>query len=314
MLLHVVVLALWDLGVGTLPVSVRLLGNGRLMVESDKSHRHQQQGSWQQKRGWTNASVGGFASVEQRAPTIKENGRAGLSIPSAEVPATSGGGHRWPILQSVIVDNESMVSAADGSVGWVQLKSATPEASGHPAAASSSESSALSGPRGRAIHHAALGDDQDWAELHEVQMALLESHAAILAKSAGLDVRAPDDDEEDPNMPEQNVKEKPEHWSEKAWKTYQTVYKTLAPLRGGVGNVAATFAAMGLGPENCVLKLAYILYSEDDEDDYPYLPRGCGDGFQFLMNTAGPHNWLGFAGTLLLVLLLEAGLPAPMHS
>lgn len=268
MLLHVVAITLWDLGVGTSPVSVRLLGNGHLLVENDRSHR-------QRRKGWTNASV---LSV----------GNGGKQW--HRVPATSGG-HSWPSIQSAMIDNESMVSS-------------------HPAVVSS-ESLAPSGPRGRAIHHASLGDESEWAELHEVQMALLEDHANILENNAGSDVRAP---EEDPNLPEQNVKEQPEHWSEKAWKTYQTVYKTLAPLRGGVGNVAATFAAMGLGPENCVLKLAYILYSEDDEDDYPYLPRGCGDGFNFLLGAAGPHNYLGIVGTLLLVFLLESGLPAPMHS
>lgn len=281
MLLHVVAFTLWDLGVGTSPVSVRLLGNGRLLVENDFSHR-------QRRKGWTNASVGSAGNGGKQWH---------------RVPATS--------IQSAVVDNESMVSAADGSVGWAHLKSAAPKALSHPAVVSS-ESLAPSGPRGRAIHHASLGDDSEWAELHEVQMALLEDHVNILENSAGSDVRAP---EEDPNMPEQNIKEQPEHWSEKAWKTYQTVYKTLAPIRGGVGNVAATFAAMGLGPENCVLKLAYILYSEEDEDDYPYLPRGCGDGFNFLMpGAARPHSCLGVLAILLLVLLLESGLPAAMHS
>eukprot|EP00418_Pyrodinium_bahamense_P031333 CAMPEP_0179136942 /NCGR_PEP_ID=MMETSP0796-20121207/65292_1 /TAXON_ID=73915 /ORGANISM="Pyrodinium bahamense, Strain pbaha01" /LENGTH=218 /DNA_ID=CAMNT_0020836073 /DNA_START=156 /DNA_END=809 /DNA_ORIENTATION=- len=88
----------------------------------------------------------------------------------------------------------------------------------------------------------------------------------------------------DPQMPQQKIKEQPVGWSSKAWSMYQTAYETLAPLRGGVGNVAATFGAMGLGPDNCVLKLAYILYVEDGEDDYPYMPRGCGDGFSFMLS------------------------------
>lgn len=297
MLLHVVALALWNVGVGTPPVSVRLLGNGRLLVEHDLSSR-------QRKRGWSNASI---SSVENAGAAPSEG------KPWQQAPATNADGRSWPSLQSAVAHNESVVPAADGSVGWVHLlQSATPEASGHLAAVSSPESPALLGPRGRAMHHAALGEDLDWAELREVQMALLESHASILANKAGLDVRDPDDN--DPNMPEQSVKEKPKSWTEKAWKTYQTVYKTLAPIRGGVGNVGATFAAMGLGPENCVLKLAYIMYSEDDEDDYPYLPRGCGDGFNFLITLGGaPHNWasLHISGMLLLVLLLESGLAAP---
>merc|ERR1719321_682569 len=83
----------------------------------------------------------------------------------------------------------------------------------------------------------------------------------------------------DPNMPEQNVHEQPKGWSQKAWAMYQKVYETLKPLRGGHLNVVSTFAAMGLGPESCILKLAYILYTHDGEDDYPYLPQHCGAGF-----------------------------------
>mmetsp|Transcript_61946 Transcript_61946/g.199763 ORF Transcript_61946/g.199763 Transcript_61946/m.199763 type:complete len:256 (+) Transcript_61946:79-846(+) len=97
--------------------------------------------------------------------------------------------------------------------------------------------------------------------------------------------------QEDPSMPKQIVKTKPASWTSKAWSMYQTAYKTLAPLRGGVGNVAATFAAMGLGPENCVLKLAYSMYYVDDEDDYPYMPRGCGDGFSYTIG--GAVHWFG---------------------
>jgi len=85
----------------------------------------------------------------------------------------------------------------------------------------------------------------------------------------------------DPNLPQQNVQERPKKWSEKAWNMYQKVYETLKPLRGGHLNVITTFAAMGLGPDNCILKLAYILYSHDDEDDYPYLPQHCGAGFAY---------------------------------
>eukprot|EP00416_Gambierdiscus_australes_P019389 CAMPEP_0171060920 /NCGR_PEP_ID=MMETSP0766_2-20121228/4106_1 /TAXON_ID=439317 /ORGANISM="Gambierdiscus australes, Strain CAWD 149" /LENGTH=184 /DNA_ID=CAMNT_0011516535 /DNA_START=135 /DNA_END=690 /DNA_ORIENTATION=+ len=76
-------------------------------------------------------------------------------------------------------------------------------------------------------------------------------------------------------MPERNVEEQPEGWSSKAWSMYNTAYRTLAPLRGGVGNAAATaFAAMGA--DNCILKLAFILYKEDGEDDYPYMQKIVG--------------------------------------
>ncbi|CAK0802247.1 unnamed protein product [Prorocentrum cordatum] len=65
----------------------------------------------------------------------------------------------------------------------------------------------------------------------------------------------------DPNMPTQNIQSKPKGFSENLWGLYQKAFSILKPLRGGHLNVVATFAAMGLGPENCILKLAYILTS-----------------------------------------------------
>lgn len=88
-------------------------------------------------------------------------------------------------------------------------------------------------------------------------------------------------DKPDPNLPQDPIEEQPKSWTGKAWEMYQKAQKVLKPLRGGTMNVAATFAAMGLGPENCLLKLIYILYRHEDEDDYPYLPLHCGAGFIF---------------------------------
>lgn len=106
----------------------------------------------------------------------------------------------------------------------------------------------------------------------------------------------------DPNTPNQNIKKKPEKWSVRLWKMYNKVYETLAPLRGGVGNIAATFAGLALSPENCILKIAYTLYSFEDEDDYPYMPLGCG-GFIYIIN--GAIRW---STSLVTRLLLLAGL------
>lgn len=120
-------------------------------------------------------------------------------------------------------------------------------------------------------------------EVLRIATQLQAKQASSLAETGMADqVLAP---KEDPNMPHQNVAEQPKGWTEKAWSAYQTVYETLKPLRGGHLNVLATFAAMGLGPENCILKLAYILYKHDDEDDYPYLPQHCGAGFVYSAGT-----------------------------
>jgi len=157
---------------------------------------------------------------------------------------------------------------------------------------------AVAPERGAAAERAAApeppGEDSSFLEyLHEslspehldevlrIATQLQAKQASSLAETGMADqVLAP---KEDPNTPNQQVNEKPKSWSGKAWAAYQKVYETLKPLRGGHLNVLATFAAMGLGPENCILKLAYILYTHDGEDDYPYLPQHCGAGFAYSM-------------------------------
>lgn len=80
-------------------------------------------------------------------------------------------------------------------------------------------------------------------------------------------------------QPPDELEEKPKSWSEGAYKWYKKLQKMAGKLRGGVVNVGATIAALGLGPENCILKIIFILYRHEGEDDYPYIPVGCGDGF-----------------------------------
>lgn len=110
--------------------------------------------------------------------------------------------------------------------------------------------------------------------------ATTNSEAAV---STALIVRQPNKTAEIPPEP---IAEKPSNWKPGAWKFYNKVKKIAFSLRGGVVNVGATFAAMGLGPDNCILKLIYIMYTHQGEDDYPYLPQGCGDGFNFLVGGA----------------------------
>jgi len=123
-------------------------------------------------------------------------------------------------------------------------------------------------------------------EVLRIATQLQAKQASSLAETGMADqVLEP---KEDPNMPKQMVTEKPKSWTGKAYAAYTKVYETLKPLRGGHLNVIATFAAMGLGPENCILKLAYILYVHDEEDDYPYLPQHCGAGFAYSMGSPSP--------------------------
>ncbi|CAJ1371233.1 unnamed protein product [Effrenium voratum] len=61
-------------------------------------------------------------------------------------------------------------------------------------------------------------------------------------------------------------------------------------VRGHEGNVVAS-AVSFVDPENCLVKILYLLYRFTDEDDFPYLPRKlgtCDIGWSFsLGQTAG---------------------------
>lgn len=104
------------------------------------------------------------------------------------------------------------------------------------------------------------------------------------------------------DTPPDAIEEQPKTWSASAWSAYTWAQNKLKGLRGGAMNVGVTIAALGLGPDNCILKLLYILYSHEGEDDYPYMPRGCGDGFNFLIS--GAHHLAATPTPLLSVALI----------
>lgn len=105
-----------------------------------------------------------------------------------------------------------------------------------------------------------------------------------------------------PTVPPERYSQKPKSWPMRAWNEYQRAYEKLAPLRGGAGNVIATGLATILGPESCILKILYVFFHMEGEDDYPYVPRGCGDMFDFALNANGiPVPWMLIAGILFLV-------------
>lgn len=84
--------------------------------------------------------------------------------------------------------------------------------------------------------------------------------------------------------PRKYLKEKPEGWTMDAWQMYNSCYEAVSPLQGRESEVVGTVMdKMGVRPDNCVLKLAYTLYTEPGEDDYPYMPMDCGPGFHFLL-------------------------------
>jgi len=79
-------------------------------------------------------------------------------------------------------------------------------------------------------------------------------------------------------QPDQYVKEKPATWSDKMWSKYKRAVDFIC---GGdcrsslLVNGAASIAAIWI-PNNPLLKIIFIMYTNKDEDDYPYLPQGTG--------------------------------------
>lgn len=70
--------------------------------------------------------------------------------------------------------------------------------------------------------------------------------------------------------------------SDRGFEVLKKAHEFVRPLRASSGNVVASLMAVA-DPENCLMKLAYSTYRMDSqgEDDYPYFPRKCGDGFRF---------------------------------
>jgi hypothetical protein len=105
-----------------------------------------------------------------------------------------------------------------------------------------------------------------------------------------------------PTLPPERYKKQPSSWPTKAWNEYQRAYTKLAPLRSGAGNAVVTGLALFLGPDCCILKILYVFFSMDGEDDYPYIPRGCGDMFDFALNANSiPVPWMLIVGALFIV-------------
>mmetsp|Transcript_51048 Transcript_51048/g.94410 ORF Transcript_51048/g.94410 Transcript_51048/m.94410 type:complete len:318 (-) Transcript_51048:90-1043(-) len=101
------------------------------------------------------------------------------------------------------------------------------------------------------------------------------------AKVKEAEAVASDDDEPstDAGQPK-TYKEDPGMGSKvfKIYSTFMRIYQKFAGARRQI-NALASFVAM-ISPEkvkhSCVLKLIFILYTDPEEEDYPYIPRGCG--------------------------------------
>jgi len=133
----------------------------------------------------------------------------------------------------------------------------------------------------------------DWMTLSQLAAGSLAS-----TKQSALQMNTPA-----PTVPPERYKKKPGSWPSTAWNSYKRAYEKLAPLRGGVGNAVATAAAMFLGPDSCILKILYVFFSMEGEDDYPYIPRGCGDMFDFALNANSiPVPWMLIVGALATVI------------
>lgn len=134
----------------------------------------------------------------------------------------------------------------------------------------------------------------DWMGLSQMLAGSLAAPAPAPATPTGPTPK--------PTLPPDRYKAKPKSWPMRAWGSYQRAYEKLKPLRGGAGNVAATAAAAFLGPDSCILKILYVFYSADGEDDYPYIPRGCGDMFDFALNANSiPVPWMLIVGALFII-------------
>jgi len=175
--------------------------------------------------------------------------------------------------------------------GWYQGKPSNPETARATAASSF------------------VNRTSDWMKLSQMAAGSLAStRVKAVTAGTGVDARSGDRRRKDPapTMPPERFKDQPKDWKgtkgKRAWDTFQGAYAKLAPFRGGTGNVIATGAAMILGPDSCILKILYSFYSMDGEDDYPYIPRGCGDMFDFALNANGlPVPWFLIVGALFIV-------------
>lgn len=98
------------------------------------------------------------------------------------------------------------------------------------------------------------------------------------------------------------LKERPAGMSLTGWQIYSKAMDTLSGVRGRTGNVIMSLAGLGLG-DSCITKIVFILYTHEDEDDYPYLPRGCGGLFDAMAAAPLLQPW--HVLTLVFVLCLD---------
>jgi hypothetical protein len=104
-----------------------------------------------------------------------------------------------------------------------------------------------------------------------------------------------------PGIPARQYKTKPKSWSSTAWRAYEKAYQTLMAVRSGPGHIGMTVAS-AFAPDSCILKIVYVFFRMEDEDDYPYIPRGCGDMFDFAMNANSiPVPWMLIVGALYII-------------
>jgi hypothetical protein len=133
-------------------------------------------------------------------------------------------------------------------------------------------------------------------------LALSRNAARDMEKESEEDLLASPASTPPPEVPQNRFTQKPKSWPERAYKKFESCYNALAPLRGGVGNMAATGAGVILGPDNCLLKILYVFFRMNDEDDYPYIPRGCGDWLDFALNADGIRvPWMLLVGAFFIV-------------
>merc|ERR1719331_1431150 len=106
-------------------------------------------------------------------------------------------------------------------------------------------------------------------------------------------------------VPPQRYTTRPKGWPEKTWNFYNKICKQFGEMRKGPGGVVANVGGMFLGPDNCFLKIPFAFYRMDGEDDYPYIPRGCGGIFDFALEMASSNGlrvpWMVVVGALYIV-------------
>mmetsp|Transcript_105601 Transcript_105601/g.251717 ORF Transcript_105601/g.251717 Transcript_105601/m.251717 type:complete len:366 (+) Transcript_105601:93-1190(+) len=69
--------------------------------------------------------------------------------------------------------------------------------------------------------------------------------------------------------------------TDRGYSILRKAYDFVRPMRGHSQNVVTSLLMIN-DAENCLMKLAYSTYRmSEDEDDFPYLPRKCGEGFRW---------------------------------